>query len=371
MNSYRLIFAGALSLSLIEGARAQSVTFSQMSYDLDGYVSMDTDYGRCALTYAASTSMQYFNLQVDGVWQIQNMAVFGQDASNAVNFYFGIGSNGTRVDNVSYDFSLTSTPTGMPIGSFLAGVSHEETSLSSGHIGETMAGPLVPGASSQTDGAGASPDMDHAGYINQPCGKNECTPTAVSNSLLWLNQKYSLGIPPSELSIKNMKTATNWGITGCNTNPDDADAWWKRKDKYIKAKGWGITTTDLGTDLGKIVDGYRDNQDIELDVLGHTIELVGLKVLPHNRFQMTLAGDDSQIMNPSTCSIDNVILNGNTLNFIDGPGWIKGRRLVRAIMECPTSVPEPATLASVALGAVLALRRKSHSRTERPRLNGR
>ncbi|MFH4263675.1 hypothetical protein WAJ43_22790, partial [Acinetobacter baumannii] len=42
-------------------------------------------------------------------------------------------------------------------------------------------------------------------FPNQECGKFECVPAAVSNSLSWLNQSRALGIPAEKISIEKMK----------------------------------------------------------------------------------------------------------------------------------------------------------------------
>jgi len=136
---------------------------------------------------------------------------------------------------------------------------------------------------------------------NQEAGINECAPTAVSNSLKYLNDHHSLGIDSAELTIDKMKDATNWDTYGCWIWHNDArsegekNAWWEDKDAYIQSKGWSITTRRiLPENIDQIIDEIDACEDIEAEIGGHTVCIVGMADLGGGKYSVTIQHDKSQ-----------------------------------------------------------------------------
>jgi len=65
-------------------------------------------------------------------------------------------------------------------------------------------------------------------YPNQLCGKNECAPAAVSNSIRWLNKTYGLEIDASKLDIEYWKKALDWTEGGLVHG-----AWARLKTRFV------------------------------------------------------------------------------------------------------------------------------------------
>ena len=358
---WRRIAVTVATTLLAAASFSQALSLYQMSYDLDGTVTNFTGYGRADLTYTGASSMLYMNMSVNGQWQVLNRPVLspeGTGNTNQVSLYFDLGVVGVPVSNVNYGFTLTTTPMGAPSSSLFGAVAQDTDRINHGSIGFSLGGPLLPAIPSFTNGAGANTQrVSHAGFPNQPCGSNQCAPTAISNSLQWLNSTYMLGITPGDLSINNMLTACGWTTDGCNIF--GPNAFWRLKDQYVRAHGWPISTRIL-TSFADIYAELKNGQDVELEMMGHTAAVVGMTDLGGGKYGVDIAHDPKQRNNANDPRVDNLVFNTNTGTFIDGPAWSKGRGINYAVIECP--VPEPGTIIALTFGIASLAARRRHRR---------
>ena len=248
------------------------LTFSQIDFYLDGMSTLNSDWGSVELMFEGSDDILYFNLVVDGNWQIQNVPVLSLKGTGNIQsqrFSFDLGNNvGEDVTAINYAFNLTTyTLASAPSGSTPATVGDDQIVLFSGGVDVSL--PAAPAPAVPLIGGQAIINEQHKNenFPNQECGHNECAPTAVSNSLQFLNDKHNLGMNPADIDIGTMKGATNWGtktvasapgpgvdrviapyppgwpdprtIEGCWIFPDATaaaghkNAWWQNKDAYM------------------------------------------------------------------------------------------------------------------------------------------
>lgn len=124
----------------------------------------------------------------------------------------------------------------------------------------------------------------HAKFTNQECGKNECCPAAVSNSLKTIGVSTAPGpmnMPPGgPLEIDDMKGPTQWNANGCPI------MWFTNKGAALMASH-GVTTTSTAlstamTPAGTaartqticdMLDALNAGKDVEVQN-GHHIAMV-------------------------------------------------------------------------------------------------
>ncbi|MBA3485417.1 MAG: hypothetical protein H0T51_26780 [Pirellulales bacterium] len=113
----RLLLA-LIAASLLSGAAsAQSLSnLTQLSFDLDGVVTPSTEWSTVDLSYSGSSSVQYFNLNYNGSWVIQNMPVLSREGlisqTQQFAFHNGVLGRGVDLTGLSPSFlNATLTPT--------------------------------------------------------------------------------------------------------------------------------------------------------------------------------------------------------------------------------------------------------------------
>ncbi len=350
------------------------ITFYQMNFNLDGTIYENTDWGSVNFTFIGQEPIMYFNLAVNGEWQVQNIPVLsmeGEGVTQSISFTFGLGvPSGTVVTSLDYGYTFTDITIGsMPAETGTAVVSDLEIVINSGAKGEEIpplqpAKPLVGGA------AVANPKKHaHANFPNQECGDDECAPTAVSNSLKFLNKKHNLGLDDNDLSIAKMKEATNWGnpviggkpvgwgtwIDHDKTRPaGERNAWWEDKRAYMEKNNIPVTTRKI-TDLSKLAAEIDDGQDVELQGDWHTAAVVGITDLGGGKYKIDVAHDTQQGKKGGT-KTEPITYDPATKKFNGSPAFFDGSSFRYAIVECPEKVggvwvpvDKPALLASNAI----------------------
>ena len=99
--------------------------FYQLNFNrVDGVLS-DSEWGHVDMTFSGYPNVMYFNLAINGSWQVQNIAVGsieGPGRLQTMTYSFDLGvPRGTNVTNLNYDYSLTQQPIGaMPAGAIPA-----------------------------------------------------------------------------------------------------------------------------------------------------------------------------------------------------------------------------------------------------------
>lgn len=342
-------------------SRGSSIQLHQMDFNLNGNVYTDTEWGGVDLSFTGTSAPKYFNLAVNGNWVVQEMpvlSVFGDGQPNTLRYYFDLGvPRGTPVSSVNYAYTVTDLPLGaMPAGTTPGSVLNDDYEFYNGLIANPISG-VLPAARNLIGGLIDSLVRVYVGFPHLEQGKNECTPTALLQSLTWLKEKKNLPIPESSLTIDWLKSKIGWTSNGCG---DD----WPTLKRDATAP-YGVTTEVLDfrtatvaerrAYMERLLTEMGDNQDIELDITGHTTTLVGLLRLAGGRWVVATVDDKAQgraggrvvaidIFDPADRSLWNVPLIG---------GGFANSVLDRAIIECP----EPGGLA-VSLVFGFALRRR-------------
>ena len=304
--SMTIVVIAICILALTPTVSADEVNFSQTDFYLDGVPTLNSDWGSVNFTFTGQDPIMYFNLAANGSWQVQNIPVLsieGEGVNQSISFAFDLGvPSGTTVTSLNYGYTFTNTTLGsMPAETGTAAVFDQEVVIDSGVAGEAIppvqpANPLVGGA------VVGGVKHAHANFPNQDCGKAECVPAAVSNSLKFLNKKHNMGLNDNDLSIAKMKNATNWGlkklskaagpgvdrviipyppswsdphtVAGSWPFPDpnaaagQKNAWWQDKDAYMNMTNIPVTT-EIITDLSKLAAEIDAGQDVEIRGDGH------------------------------------------------------------------------------------------------------
>ena len=292
--SFALILTGVCKRGAEPAQPAATISFEQLSFVTgDGEVLIrNSEWALAVINAALSADDRYVNVSVNNEWVIENMilpASASAEDSVAIAYPFGLGTaRGDSVAAVDYGFALSAEPLdAAPERSAQGLVSQTRVTATCRGDGpgevppgtRARGGKMVPGSKARHNAPKTIP--------NQEAGLNECAPTAASNSLQWLNTRYDLNLPAADISIEALKTAVDWKAEGA---PAD---WAQKKDAYVKAKGWAITTryTD-SVELAR--DGIRDGCDVELDLRFHVAVIVGMFQYEDGTWQIELREDLEQ-----------------------------------------------------------------------------
>lgn len=312
---------------------AFSLGFSQIDFAQGVDSLSNSDWGSAELMFMGQTGFQYFNLVVDGSWRVQNMPVWsleGIGVTQSLNFYFNLGNIiGDNVTSVSFLPSLTSTmlsgpPTGVPSTAI---VTDQIVTIGG------LAGPVGPIPSATLFLIGKIP-VDWAfklGVPNQEVGVDECVPGAFSNSLRYLDAKFSLSIPEDKKSIEGLKPPTHWvaplkdldgnpipGTGGCPVNA------WEGKKDFIKH--YIITKFFLPNAIDQVLEELRYCEDVELWGDHHAAVVVGLIKNLDGTYTIYVKHDIEQGRNGGTSTEaitydpSTGLLTGGAPGFFDGFG---------------------------------------------------
>jgi hypothetical protein len=324
-------------------------TFTQLDFYLDGVPTLDSDWGSINVSFYGSANIQYLNLESMGIWSIQNIPVLsleGDGIEQTQSFWFPLNvPTGTQVTTITYGYALTPTVLSIPpVEDKSAPVSDDEYVVYNG--GEDVVLHTIPPAAAPVVGAAVADPKQHKkkNVPNQDAGENECAPTAVSNSMQFLNDEHKLGMDPSELTIEKMKVATKWKVPprtkACYIWHDDTrpeghrNAWWEDKDAYMKAKKLPITTKRvMPNDISKIADEIDACQDIEAELNGHTVTVVGIADLGGGKYSVTVKHDKKQgPAGNGGLTTETGIWDSNTGKW---SGALTGYGLNYFVVECP------------------------------------
>jgi len=294
-----LLFVGLVAFWSGPQANAASLQFYQLDFNLDGNITDDSDWGVAELTFTGSTNILYFNVVVNGSWEVQDVPVLsveGSGVSQTQRFWFDLGNTvGVDVTSLNYLYQITTSPLlSAPTGtSTTASVADDPYVIA--NSGAAPGFPTVPSSITMVGGEAADP-VQHTNedFENQQAGPYECAPTAVSNSLKFLKKKHPkamAGVEDGDITIEKMKGACgfvhNWGCP--------RDTWWSLKDNYMKNEKLPVTTRKFNaTDIDKIGGEIDRNQDIEMEIHGHTVAVVGIKKLKTGNYEVTISHDKDQ-----------------------------------------------------------------------------
>ena len=371
MKRMTAVLAAILTLSAgsaFADSFVDSLNFQQSSINLYGAnatpqsATPNSDWGSLDYTYMGPSSIQYFNLTVNGVWRVQNMPLlsnegFGNPSTLTFNFSLG-NAAGTSVPTVSYGYSTTlATQPVAPVMNNAANLTVRDINAGTAEGGDLLG--LTPAPGALLGGVGGFNSAGHANFPNQDCGVNFCAPVSVSNSLQFLNAKHILGMAAADISTAAIAAAI--GTTGAGT----PIGWWNQKDAYMKAKNLPITTVTSAS-AQDAIDAIKAGKDVELGGGGHRAALVGIAALDDGRYAIDVAHDTNQ-GNAGGTKIERGILDptAGTTGKITGITFWNNADFRNFVIESPVvPIPEPETYALMLAGlvpvAVMARRRKAN-----------
>ena len=335
----------AALLAMVGMAQAsETLSFQQLNwYGLNNTTSTPdipySDWGQLTLDYVDSGTSQYFNLNVDGNWVIENRCITPLAATagspQTVNMKFDLHvSDGTPVSSVNYGYSLTPDPVAnipslggsanvTPLDYQIGGDDAIDLAATKPiHASQKIKLPEPPLA------IGVLKDFHH--FVNQPQGANECAPGAISNSLKYLAASGRIRdeIPDD---ISDVKPWIGWDSDGA---PAD---WPDRKKTELEGRiGQRVTVRKIEAPLtlAKVIDlisELEDGQDIEMDLKGHVEVLVGLRLNADGTVDLALADDNQKDQKSDPIHVSRLKTDGNA-DFVDG------MELERFVVECPGEI---------------------------------
>jgi hypothetical protein len=347
MRTSAIVLALCLLFTLAKPVLATEVDFFQVDFNLDGVYTPDSDWGVVELSFTGSDSILYLNLNANGSWQIQNIPVLTVDSlgkDQSQHFHFDLGNSvGNNVDSLTYGYTLTTyTLGGPPTGGLGATVENYTVALYTG-TKPGQVGPVPPAAAPLVGGAVADPvQHKHTNFPNQQCGPYECAPTAVSNSLQFLNRVHNLGMDASDITIAEMKDATNCEADGCWIDHDDSrpegqrNAWWEDKAEHMRENGLPISTRKVdAANIGDIADALDRGEDVEAELDGHTVCIIGITDLGGGKYSVTIAHDDDQDDGTKATVVETGTWDSNTGTW---GGALAGYGLNYFIIESPREI---------------------------------
>ncbi len=180
------LLAIVLTTAVPANAGLLGLSFSQADFDLGPNSQANSDWGFADLLWDGS-GVQYFNVSVNGSWQIQNAPLFSDDGSSRnLSYNFSLG-NTVGMDVLALNYvanigtsPLFSAPTGTPVAAPVANI-NVAVGGQGGFFGPvTNAAPWIGAPPTNP-----SPDpFIKTGIPNQESDTLACEPTAYSNSLV-------------------------------------------------------------------------------------------------------------------------------------------------------------------------------------------
>ena len=278
---------------------AASVSFDQLNWFGLAMALPDSSWGKVTVDYTGTPTTRYFNLDVDGRWTVQNMALdspFGDGISQRVSTFFDLGvSHGTDVPSLSHVFTIESAPrdtipVGTPTADTVANLDFQ--------IGGAGPDPLVIPDNLNRDfetGGGVAPASSHVTlvrgaklkdldkFVNQAIGVNDCVRGSVSNSLKFLQARKVI---PKRINADINRVRQVLGTVPNSGNPPTTPhTWVKTKKNHYKRVNTQSFPGSGNKTVTAVINALKRGHDVELDMrvptnskAGHTINVVGLRV---------------------------------------------------------------------------------------------
>jgi hypothetical protein len=295
-----------------------AVALYQNHLNLDGVQTTNSDWGSADVTFKGSSTVQYLNLSIGLDWRVRNVPVvsfLGPDKPHTVTVNFKLTEPGTSVTNTTFGLGFsTNTLTLAPLSTNSTVVFHRPIAVYSGIRGTNLsyrpASNLV-GSTVQTWKA-AKPV-----FPNLEQGENECVPSAVANSLQYLNSVFALGIDAGELTIEKMKEATDWTRFGAASSSIPFFGWVSDKISYMTDHNLPIATQKT-TDPQAVMDALARCCDVEIEMDGHVAAIVAMADIGSGDYALTFSHDVRQ---------------GQDGDDLHGTYW--GSDFITFVIECP------------------------------------
>jgi hypothetical protein len=336
---------GPLDAGRPDAGASSLVMFFQLDVTLDTDSVPDSDWGEVHVTHEGAAQLLYFNLAVNGSWQVRNAPLLSAEGTGATQtevFSFDLGVP-PGVDVTQLTYAATIEPTlreEMPDGGTVAPVLSRAYFIAAGITDDEpwLVPPARPFISFFQDGQ----SVKHEGFPNQQSRPSECVPTAVSNSLQWLKTKHGLNIADDELTIDKMKAAVGWHGPLAGKEAGTDQGWEKLKDKYMKAKGFPISTKKVNpADFRAVHKALTDNCDVELTTRKHAVAVIGMQgcdpkkdPTSKTKCELTVAHDSDQTNNNAGTIEERVTYKPTSGQFDNGGPWT-AEPVREFVIECP------------------------------------
>lgn len=315
-----------------------ATSFLQLRVQFDGVWSERDDWGAVKVRYSPLEEPRYFNLAVGDRWVLRNAPLFpAQFPSPPIEtlFYFDLGiASGVSADAIALATSVAPVPIAAPPSVYVYARLAPAVESYWTDFEEEPFPPLGKPPETYTGGALRGVVFCRRDYPNQPCGKNECAPAAVSNSMKWLNDKYHLQIDPSKLTIDYWKSPLGWTPAGV-----DHGDWAKAKKKFVDDKKNDLPIDSDWETLGHaahVLEEFKRGQAVEVDIGSHVAAVICMSVDDDKHYHLMAASDAAQngqqaAGNPVSQQIE-ISPNGDV---ISGPPWARGQRVNNFVIQCP------------------------------------
>ena len=324
---------------VIEEATAapqEEISILQDDYFIDSFMQLDSEHGQIVFTYEQTADpLVYLNFSLGGEHQIQDLPLRSGESGTTSTVYIPIvfnGGEGTDVLDITTGHTLTAAPTvTAPPENLLEEVGSSEFKVDSGEDGAPL----------QYTGVTTDPlwflqhNFTEAAFhptsaiVNQEAGSKECAPTAISNSLKTLKKLNPTKNQGLDVEIGTIKPATGWTATGAPAGtPDNANAWWNRKKKWMNDHNDYPVQTDIVTDKSKfddIIKAIKAGKDVELRVPGHVVMVTGIIKLANGQYILEIVHDSDQTDNAKGTQTE-LVKYDPTTNTFSGRGWINGKK---------------------------------------------
>lgn len=317
---------------------AARAAFFQLDVWFDGVPSERSDWGAVQVRYRAARHVQYFNLAIAGRWILRNAPLFPAKEPGPIEtfFYFGLGvMPGVVVGGLSAAASIASEPAETPPRMYLpVPVLPREESYWTNFQDEPYE-PLESPPDTYPGGPFGQVVFCRKDYPNQPCGRNECAPTAVSNSMQWLNKEYGLRIDPAKLTIDYWKEALGWTVDGVKHG-----AWAIAKKKFVDDKANGLpidSETETAGHGKRVLAEFKRGQAVEVDIGPHTSAVICMEVDANGNFHLMCASDPKQKgpNHPENPTTQQVVISPNGEVISGPPQWARGQVVNNFVIQCP------------------------------------
>ena len=295
-----------------------NLTFRQMNQNLDGFPHTFSDWGQVELNFTGRTEVLYFNLDVDNQRVIQNVPVTsleGTGVTQKIYFNIPIGDYGKPKFNLDYAYSLT-------------------TNIFSGALSLTSSAPVLVLNTCQNRAIATEPIayvVPHplvgefvfisaemrAGFPNREAEKNQCLPSALHNSLTYLNTNFNLNLDPHLLDLQTINDLVGYQHN-VGINIPRGKTWVEHLKEGLDAMNYPLKTEETRS-VGVAMAGVRNGYDVEAEYCGHIACVLGIDDLGGGRYAIHVAHDLFQ--GGAGGLVNETWIHDTNLNLVFGNTW--------------------------------------------------